>query len=532
MDANDFRLGAALIVGDMKSLMGEEAPDWMLPGEGVSINIQEAQALLAAMCKFAEQLRNKWVDVWPDGQEVWRLARVINCNIVPHTSALFAALEGTFGPFMADAMVSSVNAKFPCFFSCYWCPGSFGQNLLTMRPGQLEKLYVFPPFSMLAAMVEFLVDSNAAFLIVFPHNWDSWWLALLRRAKHAKQIGKKGETNYNAPCLKCESGNRGDLQFCHHCRVPAPDLHSKGTIAVNKAYIAAHAAALEGVRPTTPKAVESELSQLTSFLTSRAVQPAVSSQMATPQDVVDHLISKELDGRTQYHSYPLVCQIRAAPGSIQKASSNLKTSLAGLGLTGPWNAGRGTGNPVNSKKVALHIARLKDEAAKASILPLQAALLDPAFLAKFEAATLRHIGNEHTSQWEQLAWRQFWLLCLMVGWSGHRPGDLVRLRTPGLSWLPDRNGMVVTLLTSKTASCSNPNRFVLNNQQYLRALSLYAWDCKWAGINLAIGARYVFPRIGATSEDNAPSSAPRANDMFQLILKEVGDFQGETLYGF
>ncbi|KAJ3221918.1 hypothetical protein HDU78_000240 [Chytriomyces hyalinus] len=102
-DANNFRLGAALIVGDTNSLMGEEALDWMLPGEGISINVQEAQALLAAMCEFAEQLWNKWVDMWLDSQvvvmclmhssstqplindilkEVWRLARVINCNIV------------------------------------------------------------------------------------------------------------------------------------------------------------------------------------------------------------------------------------------------------------------------------------------------------------------------------------------------------------------------------------------------------------------------------------------------------------------
>ncbi|KAJ3238829.1 hypothetical protein HDU77_011465, partial [Chytriomyces hyalinus] len=544
-DANNFRLGTALLVGDTKSLMGEEAPDWMLLREGISINLREAQALLTAMCEFAEQLRNKW----PGGGDVPD-ARLLNAatdqrhpqgsvaaplqyatansitwedrgNDYCLNQALFTALERSFGPFTADAMASSVNAKCPCFFSCYRCPGSFGQNLLTMQPGLLEKLYIFPPFSMLVAVVEFLLDSNAAFLIVFPQNWDSWWLALLRRAKHAKQIGKKGETNvfmgYNKKektitPLPNPSDMWSDFRFCHHCGAPAPDFHSKGTIAVNEAYIAARTAALEGVRPTTPKAVESELSWLASFLASHAARPAVSAWMATPQDVVDYLISKELDGRTQYHSSlcpralsawvgarinkdcdPLACQIRAAPGSIRTASSNLKTGLTGLGLTGPWNAGRGTGNPVNSKKVALHIARLEDEAAKASILPLQAAPLDPNFLAKFEVAILRHIGDKRTSQREQLAWRQFWLLCLMVGRSGRQPGDLVQLRTPGLSWLPDRNGVVVTLLTSKATSRSNPDRFVLNGQQYLRALSLYARDCKWAGINLAIGARISSP---------------------------------------
>ncbi|KAJ3248236.1 hypothetical protein HDU77_008209 [Chytriomyces hyalinus] len=177
----------------------------------------------------------------------------------------------------------------------------------------------------------------------------------------------------------------GDVPFVGCC--PKGCENAEGE-AVNEAYIAARAAALDGVRPATPKAVDSELSRLASFLALCAAQPAVSTRMATPQDMVDYLISKELDGRTQYHSSlcprvlsasvgacinkdcdPLVCQIRAAPGSIWTAPSNLKTGLARLGLTGPWNAGRGTGNPVDSKKVALHIARFEDEAAKASILP-------------------------------------------------------------------------------------------------------------------------------------------------------------------
>ncbi|KAI8840859.1 hypothetical protein BJ741DRAFT_37638 [Chytriomyces cf. hyalinus JEL632] len=152
-------------------------------------------------------------------KEVWRLTHVINCNIVFHhfrseenatadgitredcvndyclNQALFLELERVHGPFMADAMASSINAKCPRFFSRYQCQGLFGQNLLSMRPGRSERLYVFPPFSMLTATVEFLLDSDAAFLIIFPQNWDSWWLALLRRAKSTRRIGKKGESN-------------------------------------------------------------------------------------------------------------------------------------------------------------------------------------------------------------------------------------------------------------------------------------------------------------------------------------------------
>ncbi|KAJ3400214.1 hypothetical protein HDU80_007179 [Chytriomyces hyalinus] len=578
-NANDFRLGAALIVGDKKSLMGEEAPDWMLPGEGISINVREAQALLAAMCEFAEQLRHKWVDVWLDSQVVVMCLMhglstqpLINdilkevCSEANATAdgitredlgndyrlnqALFKTLERTFGPFTADAMASSVNAKCPQFFSHYQCQGSFGQNLLAMRPRRSERLYVFPPFSMLAAVVKFLLDSNAAFLIVFPQNWDSWWLALLRRAKSAKRIGIKGNTNvfsgYNKKTktitpLPNPLDMWGDFRFCFRCGEPVPDIQPKGTVVVNEEYIAA--------RATTSRA--SGLPPPKRFLTSRATRPAVGIWMATPQDIVEYLIGKELDGRTQYHSSlcprallakvgsrinkdcdPFTCQIRAAPGSIRTAASHLKSGLAGLGLLGPWNAGQGTGNPVDSKKVTLQIAHLEDEAAKASVLPLQAAPLNPDFLDKFEAATLCRIGDKCTSRRTRLAWRQFWLLCLTVGQSGRRPGDLVRLRTPGLTWLPDRSGVVVTLTMGKTASRSNPDRFVMRDKKYLTALTLYACDCKWAGIDLTVGARYIFPKIEEHGEDDAPTSAPCANDMFQSLLKELGDFQGETLYGF
>ncbi|KAJ3386312.1 hypothetical protein HDU80_000436 [Chytriomyces hyalinus] len=105
-DANNHRLGSALIVNSQTTLMGEEVPDHLLPGEGVSINVREAYALLlAAICQFAPHLKNKWVDGWLDSMVVvmclehgsskqllindililvWHLTRQINCRLVVH----------------------------------------------------------------------------------------------------------------------------------------------------------------------------------------------------------------------------------------------------------------------------------------------------------------------------------------------------------------------------------------------------------------------------------------------------------------
>ncbi|TPX73788.1 hypothetical protein CcCBS67573_g04947 [Chytriomyces confervae] len=239
-DANNHRLGGTLIANGMTTLMGEEVPDHLLPGEGVSINVREAYALFAAICQFAPHLMNKWVDVWLDSMVVvtclehgsskqplindililvWRLTRRINCKLVVHhfssesnatadgitredprndfrlADDCFQLLARLHGPFSLDAMASSTNTKCTRFYSRYECKGSLAQNTLSMTLNKAENAYVFPPFAMVSAVVQHLLRQLCAFTIVVPELPEIWWVQLRQRDPNPLLLGAKGSNN-------------------------------------------------------------------------------------------------------------------------------------------------------------------------------------------------------------------------------------------------------------------------------------------------------------------------------------------------
>ncbi|TPX73790.1 hypothetical protein CcCBS67573_g04946 [Chytriomyces confervae] len=325
------------------------------------------------------------------------------------------------------------------------------------------------------------------------------------------------------------------------------------TVQVNEDYIARRASALAGSSPSLPKPVADEMSRLASFLESRTAKPATLLRSASPLDVVEFLIHKELNGRTQYHGItcnlagtakvgnwlnkgcdPTVCQIRAAAASIRTSSSHIRTGYADLGLAGPWDPSTGRGNPGDSRLVSTHVERLAKESGDSLVLPLQSSPLPASFTRLFEADIFAKISNPLLPAMIRLQWRQLWCFTLLVGISGRRPGDLTRLRTPSFIWLPDHQRVVITLINGKTATTSKPDRFVVDHPAFLATLKLYARDCAWNGMSLSEGTPYVFFKMAEHKLPNkhAPASAPNLNAAFQRILKGMGIFEGETLYGF
>ncbi|TPX52129.1 hypothetical protein CcCBS67573_g09932 [Chytriomyces confervae] len=568
-DANNHRIGGALIVNGQTTLMGEEVPDHLLPGEGVSINVREAYALLAAICQFAPHLKNKWVDVWLDSMVVviclehgsskqllindilvlvWRLTRQINCRLVVHhfssesnatadgitredprndfrlADTCFELLERLHGPFSLDAMASSTNTKCARFYSRYACKGALAQNTLSMRLDASENAYVFPPFAMVSAVVQHFLHQACAFTIVVPELPEIWWVQLQHRAPNPTLLGAKGSSDTIL-----------------------------GYMTVNEDYITKRASTLAGSSPSLPKPVTDEMSRLASFLESRTAKPPILPRSASPLDVVEFLIHKELNSRTQYHGItcnlagtakvgnrlnkrcdPLVCQIRAAAASIRTASSHIRTGYADLGPTGPWDPSTGRGNPGDSRLVSTHVDRLAKESGDSLVLPLQSTPLPVSFTRLLEADIYAKISDPSLPPMIRLQWRQLWCFTLLVGISGRRPGDLTRIRTPSVIWLPDRTRVVITLINGKTATASKPDRFVVDHPAFLTSLKLYARDCAWNGLSLSEGTPYVFFKMAEhkSPDKNAPGSAQNLNAAFQRTLKGMGIFEGETLYGF
>ncbi|ORY30092.1 hypothetical protein BCR33DRAFT_792720 [Rhizoclosmatium globosum] len=321
-------------------------------------------------------------------------------------------------------------------------------------------------------------------------------------------------------------------------------------MAVNEDYISARRKELEDVILPQSKKIDAETRQLGSFLVSRTLLPAISPVMATPMDVESYLIHKDRNGNTQFHFNcpragtervgkrinplcdPLICKIRASPKSIKVVISSLKSGLADLGLTTPWDPWTGAGNPVDSKLIRRHLQKLEDEASDAGVAPLQAPPLFLDQVSELKALVLSKVANTSLTVWRRLYWRQFWLFLLTVGHSGCRPGDLARMRTLSFVWLPNRSGVRCTLYRGKTSTSASNKPFIIKDAEWLKALFLFKRDCAWAGVPLTEGCPFIFRRISTVACLPDRMRAADAVLEFQNLLRTLGSFEGQTLYGF
>ncbi|KAI9323980.1 hypothetical protein BDR26DRAFT_969614 [Obelidium mucronatum] len=360
------------------------------------------------------------------------------------------------------------------------------------------------------------------------------------------------ELRVDKPCPQCGRLNPRHALYCNQCGSQYPTFPAPSKTHVDEAYIAGRLGTLHAKPPAIPQQAQAELGHLAAFLAARTTKPRVSIHAACPMDIVEFLINKELNGRTQYHAEscprqgtakvgsrinencdPTTCLIRAAPGSIQAAASRLRTALSDLGLTGPWDPREGTGNPADATLIRHHIGQLSSEAVKFGVSSLQAPPISAHTTTAILTILRPRLADETLSPVQKLRWRQFWCFYLLVQTSGRRPGDLVRLRTATTLWLPDRSGILITMVEGKTASSPDPDMFVIRDEAALNALRLYTRDCKQQGILLQNGNPYIFFKLENASDDPRPhATAQRFVDDFQGLLKELGAFQGETLYGF
>ncbi|TPX75442.1 hypothetical protein CcCBS67573_g03288 [Chytriomyces confervae] len=194
----------------------------------------------------------------------------------------------------------------------------------------------------------------------------------------------------------------------------------------------------------------------------------------------------------------------------------------------------GRSNPGNSRLVSVHVNWLAKELGESLVLPLQAAPLPANFVHLLESHIFAQLSNPLLPPLVRLHWCQLWCFILLVGISGHHPGNLTCICTPSITWLPDRKCIIITLITGKTATVSKPDRFVVDHPPLLTALRLYARDCAWNGIDLAEGTPYIFFKLTEHKlpEKHIPGSAQNLNAAFQQTLKSMGIFEGKTLYSF
>lgn len=100
--------------------------------------------------------------------------------------ALFAALDGLWGPHSVDAFGSHANNVLPVFFSRRWCPGTAGVDAFA-QPVRLWRgnPWVNPPFRLIGRVVRHLRECSASATVVVPH-WprQHWWSVVCPDGAH------------------------------------------------------------------------------------------------------------------------------------------------------------------------------------------------------------------------------------------------------------------------------------------------------------------------------------------------------------
>ncbi|KAI8496663.1 hypothetical protein Bbelb_253180 [Branchiostoma belcheri] len=265
-----------------------EVGDMWLPGErSYGIPTKEALALLRVLQAAGHLLDNARVDALVDSMTVvdaWRakggktksifdVLKDIFWLLLKHNSTLnlfhvrsdrnpadppsrrFSAadarlspqawrlVEQRFGPHVIDGMALPSNTQTNMFFSWFPTPGAAGVNFFAqpLGPGQrFHKLrgYIFPPFSLIGAVLAFVSKSRYECTVVVPEFVPAkfWWPVLNAMARDRVLVGNRGTKGAiwypskdgfvptlppvarlwlpAVACPECQYPNDKDFRFC------------------------------------------------------------------------------------------------------------------------------------------------------------------------------------------------------------------------------------------------------------------------------------------------------------------------------
>lgn len=91
------------------------------------------------------------------------------------------------GPFTVDLMATSWNSRCSRFYSRFTSEYAaatdvFAQDTARSQNGSWEHGWCYPPFPMIAPVLDFLRSQGATFTIVVPERVESWWPFLVQNA--------------------------------------------------------------------------------------------------------------------------------------------------------------------------------------------------------------------------------------------------------------------------------------------------------------------------------------------------------------
>jgi hypothetical protein len=196
---------------------------------------------------------------------------------------------------------------------------------------------------------------------------------------------------------------------------------------------------------------------------------------ATPDDIVDFLIHRDLNGngRTVVHATTCLkrpmdgscgCPLRLAAESVRGVASQLRTRFFEIGCGGAWVAEFCSGNPVASKKVDQYVKAVREEQARAgcqvtmarhrAMLPLKLAALISA-MAQAAERLLRTDTTRYLQLLQDMAW-----LCIQFR-AVNRGSEISSLNVGNTLIGPNASCLVLQFTFSKTMRDGSSHEFAV-----------------------------------------------------------------------
>ena len=187
------------------------------------------------------------------------------------------------------------------------------------------------------------------------------------------------------PVLGCSGANFLDFRYCQWCGTARKVVSLQMPAGHQQAKIDDIAILQRRQQLVTAMAIKShsvakdkEFEAFEIFVYSRSAGfQRCSVFQATPADVVDFIIYRDMtgEGRTVVHQMSCMnrprsgcgCPVGLSAESIRGLASKLKTRFYELGCCGAWNASDGSGNPADSGLVSMMVRAIREEQAKAGV---------------------------------------------------------------------------------------------------------------------------------------------------------------------
>ncbi|XP_069114859.1 LOW QUALITY PROTEIN: uncharacterized protein [Argopecten irradians] len=592
-DASMYRYGAVVLVDGETEVMG----DYWGTEDKRTIHLKEAEAVLKVLQALGNRLENRRVDLLVDNMAVlgvWENQGGRDRNLTQITKDIFlwvfrhnidlrmqyvssaeneadkpsrvcsfadSALtevswqnvDSIYGPHTVDLMALDSNAQksrdgLPLrHFTPYPTPQSSGVNIFAQEVAKEENPYVFPPFGLILPVLSFLEEQNIrGCTIIVPEMYPCqvWWPKLCRYSVSSFHLGEKSEAGViKIPTRKGFVVDDRGLKWALSAH--RLEMLSKVDFVGIEERLVELERKMQGTNRQRRK--ESLVKSLMCFLAMLPGKPGILT--CVPGDILKFLVWKDGGGKTVVHGLKCEflgmkgkrncsCPSRLASGTVEVIVHHLVDLFEMYGRGRVWDIGRTDGNPAVSLCVRNYVKQVKEEQARARVIPKQAT---PIFLDKLRMIS-QYIENQFSRP--DLVRKERFVLLRDQAWlklqffAGDRAGDLALVVTQEVKILQDGTGLVFNHTFGKTMRGfrGKSNKFVVkvcpdDLMCPVKGLNAYVQGARKMGVDLINGYLFRVVSDGGLVLEQAVSYSV-VYQRLRLYLTTLGLYEGETPHSF